>query len=177
MFDTMTMTKTIGALCGTLLVFLLAKWAADSIYHVGADSHGAHGEEHAMAYPIEVEEAGASAESAEEGPSFEELLAAADAEKGAKVFGKCKACHKIENGANGTGPHLYGVVGRDIGTAEGFGYSGILTELPGDWTPDALNAFLESPKGYAPGTAMGFAGLKKPKDRANLIAYLATIGG
>ena len=173
MFDTMTSTKIIGALCGTLLIFLLGNWAAETIYHVGSDGHG---DDHAMAYPIEVEEEDGGAE-VEEGPSFAEIFAAADAGKGEKVFGKCKACHKLEDGANGTGPHLFAVVGRDIGSVDGFGYSDILGSLDGGWTPEALNGFLENPKSYAPGTKMGFAGLRKVEDRANVIAYLATIGG
>ena len=103
------------------------------------------------------------------------MLAAADIGKGAKVFKKCTACHKIEDGANSTGPHLYGIVGRDIGSVDGFGYSGTLAELAGDWTPEQLDGFLANPKGYAAGTSMSFSGLKKSADRANLIAYLDSL--
>ncbi len=174
MFDTMTMTKVIGGLCGTFLVFLLGKWAAESLYHVGMVSHG-EGEEHAMAYPIEAD-GGSGGGEAEETVDFATLLAAADPAKGEKVFGKCKACHKLD-GSNGTGPHLDGVVDRDIGAVAGFGFSPALTEMPGNWTPEALDAFIADPKGYAPGTKMSFAGLPKGEDRANLVAYLATVGG
>ena len=167
MLDTMTLTKLTGAFCGSLLVLLLGKFAAELIYH----SSGHHGGEHVQGYVIET---GAEevAEVEEEGPSFEELYAAADPGKGEKVFNKCKACHKLDQGANGTGPYLYGVVGRDVGSAEGFGYSGNLVAVADVWTPEALDGFLESPSGYAPGTTMAFAGLKKASDRANLIAYL-----
>lgn len=166
--DTMTATKVTASLCGALLVFLLGKWVAEEVYHM--DAYGP------QAYVIDtgVEEV------VEDEPEidFAELLAAADVDKGPKVFAKCKACHKLEDGANGTGPHLYAVVGRAKASIDGFGYSGTLAGMVGDaWTPEALNAFLENPKGYAPGTSMGFAGLKKPTDRANLIAYLQTIGG
>ena len=174
MFDTMTMTKIIGGLCGTFLVFLLANWAADEIY---ATETGGHGEEHAMAYPIEVEEGGHDAGAAEEGPDFGALLASADVAKGEKVFTKCKACHKVEAGANSTGPTMFAVVNRDIGSVDGFSYSPTLAGMEGNWTPDHLNGFLENPKGYAPGTKMGFAGLKSIDDRANLVAYLETLGG
>jgi len=174
MFDTMTTTKLIGGLCGALLIFLLGNWAADTIYHVGGEGHG---DEHAMAYPIEVEDAEDHDAAADEGPTFDELLAAADAGKGEKVFGKCKACHKLEDGANGTGPHLHNAVGREIGSISGFGYSDVLASMGGNWTPDALNGFLENPKSYAPGTKMGFAGLKKVQDRANVIAFLQSVGG
>jgi len=171
MFDTMTMTKILGALCGTFLLFLLGNWAAESLYHVGSDGHG---EEHAMAYPIETDDAGHSEGGDEEGPDFATLLASADAGKGEKVFSKCKACHKLD-GTDGTGPHLDGVVDRDIGSVGGFGYSEVLTTLAGNWTPEALDAFLENPKSYAKGTKMSFAGLSKVDDRANLVAYLTSV--
>ncbi len=69
----------------------------------------------------------------------------------------------------------YGVVNRDVGTAEGFGYSGSLVAVADVWTPENLDQFLEKPKSFAPGTSMSFAGLKKPADRANLIAYLDSL--
>ncbi|MDU8911824.1 cytochrome c family protein [Aestuariicoccus sp. MJ-SS9] len=170
MLDTMTFTKVVGGLCGSLLIFLLGKWAAESLYHVG----GGHGE-HAQAYVIETgEEDSGAAE--EEVVDFGALLAAADLGDGEKVFGKCRACHKID-GTDATGPHLNGVVGRDIGASEGFAYSGALSEQADVWTPENLNAFLENPKGWAPGTTMGYAGLKKPEDRANLIAWLDSLDG
>jgi cytochrome c len=175
MFDTMTMTKVVGALCGSLLVFLLGGWAAETLYHTGPKGHG---DDHAQqAYVIEVEGGDSAAAEVEEGPSLEELLAAADVDKGAKVFSKCKACHKLEDGANGTGPHLYDVVDRPVDSVAGYAYSGKLLEAASTWTPEALDGFLANPKGYAPGTKMSFSGLKKATDRANLIAYLETIGG
>ena len=111
MFDTMTLTKAGGALCGTFLVFLLGNWAAESLYHVGG---GGHGDEHAMAYEIATDDGHEEAEEVAE-VSFSDVLASADMEKGAKVFGKCKACHKLEDGANSTGPSLFGIVDSDIG--------------------------------------------------------------
>ncbi|WP_204115612.1 c-type cytochrome [Shimia biformata] len=173
MFDTMTITKVVGGLCGALLVYLMGAWAAESIYHTGPSGHGDHAQQ---AYVIEVEggddHGGAEAE---EGPSFEDLLASADVGKGARVFGKCKACHKLEDGANATGPHLYGIVGRAVDSVDGFGYSGALEQVADVWTPENLDGFLENPKGYAPGTKMSFSGLKKAEDRANLIAYLDSL--
>ncbi len=174
MFDTMTMTKVVGALCGSLLIFMLGGWAAEALYHTGPKGHG---DDHAkQAYVIEVEGADSGAAEAEEGPSLEELLASADVDKGAKVFSKCKACHKLEDGANGTGPHLYAVVNRAVDSVGGFSYSGALEQVADVWSPENLDGFLTNPKSFAPGTKMAFSGLKKPKDRANLIAYLETIG-
>ncbi|MDA7966908.1 cytochrome c family protein [Ruegeria sp.] len=168
MFDTMTVTKAAAGLFGTFLVLLLAKWGADVLY-----STAGHGAE--AAYIIETDSSGESADGDE--VVFEELLAAADPAKGAKVFRKCTACHKLEDGANSTGPYLYGIVDRPVAAAEGFtGYSPAMQAHGGNWTPEALDAFLIRPSAYISGTSMSFAGLKKPQDRADVIAYLQTIG-
>ena len=170
--DTMTMTKVVGALCGSLLIFLLGGWAADLLYHTGGSGHG---DDHHQAYVIDTgDDGGHGGEEVAEVP-FEEVFAAADPGRGERSWRKCQACHKLEAGANATGPYLFGVVGRPKGAANGFNYSGALaaTETP-DWTPESLNAFLESPKSYAPGTSMNFAGLSDVEERANLIAYLQT---
>jgi cytochrome c len=168
--DTMTFTKAAGALCGALLVFLLGKWAAEELYHVGG-----HGEQ---AYVIETDEGGDEAAQEEEsGPGIMEVMASADPDAGANVFRQCQACHKLEEGANATGPYLYGVVGRDIAAASGFGYSDALSGKEGEWTVENLSAFLENPKGWAPGTIMGYAGLRDIEDRADVIAYLDASDG
>lgn len=103
---------------------------------------------------------------------------AGDAEKGERVFRKCRACHDVGEGAkNKVGPILNGIVGRDIATVEGFDYSGALQELSaenGQWTPEALAEFLKKPRDYAKGTKMAFPGLRKDSERADVIAYLAT---
>lgn len=170
MFDTMTLTKITAAICSAALIYLLGTWAAELIFHPDSG----HGDEHEQAYVVDTgEEKVAEVEDvAEEGPSFAEMLASADAAKGANVFRKCGACHKIEDGANGAGPHLWGVVGRDIGSVDGFSYSGSLVAKAKVWTPENLDGFLEKPRSWAPGTTMGFSGLKKPEDRVNVIAYL-----
>ncbi|MCS0504251.1 c-type cytochrome [Ancylobacter mangrovi] len=103
---------------------------------------------------------------------------AGDADKGAKVFRKCMACHAVgENAKNKVGPELNGVVGRKMGSIEGFSYSDTLKEhnAKGDvWTAEVLNSYLENPKGFMPGVKMVFAGLPKESDRANIIAYLSS---
>lgn len=172
MLDTMTMTKVAGAVCGSLLVFMLAGWAADGLYTVG-DTHHGEGEEHAQAYTIDTGEEEAPAEEAEV-VDFAVVLASADAGAGEAVFKKCAACHKLD-GSDGVGPHLNGVVDRQKGTAAGFAYSEAMLAVGAEsWTPENLNGFLENPKGYLPGTKMAFNGLPDIEDRANLIAYLAT---
>ena len=173
MFNTMTVTKAAGALIGALLFLMLANWAASSLYQVGAAHHG-EGEEHAQAYTIPVEEAAGGEDAAEEEIDFAALLASADVAAGEKDFGKCKACHKLD-GTDGVGPHLNGVVGREVAAVAGFSYSPAMVEHKAEaptWTPEALQEFLANPQGVVSGTKMSFAGLKDPQDRADIIAYL-----
>ena len=170
MFDTMTMTKAIGGFCGTFLVFLLGGWAAELIYHSGGGGHGDH---HEQAYVIPVE-SNEAAEEVVEGPPFADIYALADAAAGEAAFRPCSSCHAVD-GTDGVGPHLNGVVNRAIGSVDGFGYSGNLVAVAEQWTPENLNGFLENPKGWAPGTAMAYNGMRKIEDRANLIAYLESL--
>lgn len=101
------------------------------------------------------------------------LLPTADPAKGAEVFKKCAACHTVDQGgANGIGPNLWGVLGKSHGHVAGFAYSDALKGIPGNWDFKNMDAWLASPRKYAPGTKMTFAGLAKPEDRANLIVYL-----
>ncbi len=171
MFDTMTLTKVVGGLCGTLLVFLLGGWAAELIYH--GSGHG----ESEQAYVIPVEEAGGDAAPAEDAVPFAELFAAADAGAGEGVFRNCRSCHSLDPGVNGTGPSLHGVVDRAVDSLDGYAYSGALSQVAEVWTPENLDGFLAAPSDYAPGTKMTYKGLRDADDRANLIAYLATIDG
>ncbi|MCZ4259583.1 cytochrome c family protein [Limimaricola sp. G21655-S1] len=173
MFDTMTLTKVVGGLCGTLLVFLLGGWAADIIY--GGGHGGGHGEVE-QAYSIPVEESGDGGAAEEEAVPFEEIYASADAAAGEGVWRNCRSCHALEDGVNGTGPSLHAVVGREVGAYPGYDYSGALKAVADVWSPENLDGFLANPRDYAPGTKMTYNGLKDAEDRANLIAYLATIG-
>ena len=171
MFDTMTITKLLGGFCGAFLVFLLGGFAAEFIYHEPAS----HGDGEHQAYSIDTGAEESSEEVAD--VPFSDVFAAADAASGEKLFKQCQACHKVEAGANGTGPYLLGVVGRDVGTAQGYSYSGNLVAVADVWSPENLNGFLENPKKYAPGTKMAYRGMLKVEDRANLIAWLESLGG
>ncbi len=114
---------------------------------------------------------------AEEAPPIGELLASASAESGATIAKKCAACHNFDKGgANKVGPDLWGVVNRPIASHEGFSYSDALSSKSGEvWDYEHLNHFLTSPKAYAPGTKMSFAGISKDGDRADVIAYLRSL--
>lgn len=105
------------------------------------------------------------------------LLAAADVTKGQQTAQVCTSCHTFEQGgADRTGPSLWGVVGRNVGSHPGFAYSDALKAQSGPWTYERLDHWLTNPAKAVPGTKMGFAGIHNPQDRANVIAYLSTLG-
>ena len=164
MFDTMVLTKAAAAFCGALLVFLLGNWAASAIYvprNAGAQ----------QAFIIDTGADDAPAEAVAE-LTFEEAFEVADASAGSRLWAQCRACHALEEGRNGVGPYLHGVVNREIGAVDGFNYSGALTQAGDLWTPEVLSQFLLNPNALTPGTSMSYRGMPNVQDRANLIAYI-----
>lgn len=104
-------------------------------------------------------------------------LAAAEASAGEGTARACTACHSFEEGGpNKVGPNLYSVPGREVASVDGFSYSGALEEYGGEWTYERLDCFLENPSECVSGTSMGFAGIQDPDKRADVIAYLASLG-
>ena len=165
----------VGALLGTVFVLMTVSIASEGIFHSEAPEK--------EGFTIVAEETGGEAAGGGEAAAavpIATLLASADAGAGETVFKKCASCHTPEKGGpNKVGPNLWDVVNRPVASHEGFSYSaGMTTFSEGHkvvWDYDHLSFFLEAPKKHVPGTAMGFAGLKKDDERANMIAYLRTL--
>jgi cytochrome c len=165
----------VGALLGTVFVLMSISIASEGIFH--SEKPEKEG------FAIVAEEASAAG-GGEAAPvaaiPIAQLLAKADAKAGEAVFKKCQACHDgTKGGPNKVGPNLFGVVDRPIASHEAFAYSSAMKDFSKGssekWTFDHLNHFLAAPKKYVAGTAMGFAGLTKDTDRANVILYLHTL--
>ncbi len=165
--DSFEFNKIAGGVLAGAVALLAINITTDSIYRPAKLEK--------QSYIVEgVEVAATEAAPAEEAKPIAFYLASASVEKGEAVFKKCAACHNAEKGgAAGIGPALYGVVGRGHAAMPGFGYSDALSAMKGKpWSFDELNAWLTSPKAYAAGNKMSFAGISKPEDRAAVIAYL-----
>ena len=170
--DSFEINKILGAILGTCLVILVTSLAAAAIFKPQEPAK--------PGFEIAVkEEASAGGKEAKPAASepIEKLLQTASVEKGAAAAKKCQACHTLEkDGPNRVGPNLYNIVGDKRGEGRnGFNFSAAMKAKEGTWTDEDLNKFIADPKGFVPGTAMGFAGIPKDSERADVIAYLHTL--
>jgi len=169
--DSFEVNKILGALLGTATFALGLSIGSDILFSAHAP------EKPGYELPSPAEDAGAGAGAAPAAEAVEPIanrLAVADPAKGEALTKQCLSCHSFEKGGpNKVGPNLYGVVGNHHAHLEGFSYSSAMKEKSGEqWTFEALDHFLENPKAAVPGTAMAFLGIKRPDQRANLIAWL-----
>ena len=163
--DSFEINKILGALLFSCLCLLSLNIAAGAVFTPLKPAKPG------FEVAIEEHKQDAGAKPADE--PIEKLLASATVEKGEAAAKKCAACHTFGKGEpNRVGPNLYGVVGRERGSHAGFNYSAAMKGKPGKWTVEDLNAFLANPKGFLPGTSMGFVGLPRGSERADLSAYL-----
>jgi cytochrome c len=169
--DSFELNKVLGAILGTCLFLVALNITAGAIFTPQKPAKAGY----EIVVPEHPEAGGTPAAAPAEDPPLASLVAKADVARGEKSAQKCAACHTFDKGGRVlVGPNLWGVVGRPKASFAGFNYSPALKAMGGNWTPDDIYHFIANPKGMIPGTAMTFAGVPRPGERADIIAFLNT---
>ncbi len=180
MKDPLFGNKVAGAILATLLLFVGLPVIFKTVQTLAGGHHGDHhaSEENPfdLAYiPYSQLQVSGAPQEEEVKVSLGCLMADASAERGARGALVCTSCHSLEQGGgNGTGPALWGIMGRQVASVGGFGYTGALQELGGDWDFEKMDAYLANSQAYVPGTQM-VQRISKDNKRADILAYLATL--
>lgn len=168
--DGFELNKIMGAVLGTCLFVLSMNIVAGAVFSTHAPEK--------PGYVVEVPEASEAAKQVTE-EKVEPIavrLASADVARGENAAKKCIACHSLDKGGpNKVGPNLWNVYMNEHAHTEGFSYSAAMKSEQGQWTAEALDKFLTNPRAAIKGTSMAFAGIRRPEERADVIAYLATL--
>jgi cytochrome c len=170
--DSFEWNKILGAVLGTAMFVLVVRFAGEAIFEPEKPAKPGYVVEGVQ----EASTASGPTQPVEEAlPDFGTELPKADVAAGKDVSVRCEQCHNLaKGGPNGTGPNLWGVVGRARAEHPGFTYSSAMMADHGTWDYEKLFRFLKLPAAYVPGTKMSFAGLRSATDRINLLAYLRT---
>ena len=168
--DSFELNKILGAVLGSCLILLVMNFTAQALFAAKMPEK--------PGFAIAAKEAEGGAKEAAAAPSepIEKLLQTASVDKGAAAAKVCQACHTFDkDGPNRVGPNLYGIVGDKKGEGRNFNFSAAIKAKGGSWSIEDLNQFIANPKGYIPGTAMGFAGISRDSQRADVLAYLNSL--
>jgi cytochrome c len=168
-FNSFELNKILGAVLGTCLIVLALSIVSGGLFAPKVPAKPG------FVIAVAKKEGGAPAAKQPEVP-LPVLLAKANVEKGKSTAKQCQSCHTFAKGEpNRVGPNLYNIVDEPRGVGRGFNFTQAMKSKGGKWTFEELNKFLTDPRGYIPGTAMTFAGVKNDQTRADVIAFLDTL--
>lgn len=173
MKDPLFFNKLAAAVLTAALLFFGLPQVAGALF--GGGHHGGHHGELKLAYPIEYEVAPAGGGGGKVEEDMGTMMASVEMPAASRRVAICKSCHTFEEGgANGTGPNLWDIVGKDVASKPGFNYSSALKEFGGKWTYERLDKYIENSQAYVPGTAM-VQRFGKSSQRAEVLVFLSSL--